>query len=1034
LAAGPRAPFSGSSCRRPEIGRFFADHERDEPPPLNESAAASNDLRLGHFTGTLNIAARSATIFDLTVTLTFYGIAAGLSLSLCLVLRVFAHFQPETLAVRSWSRTVCVLSLGFFGSGIGPALPVWATVVGTNLVLLSAGPIVHAGLCAYCSERRAVADRWGWGMVALTLPAFWYWGLYDPNGHYRSMVFSLAIVAVNGRTALLLARAARQGTGDLPIRLMAILFAVLTSWMVLRFAVLLVSAPVPAELRGANPTRWLTVFGYLALVSLMTVSVMWMETNRLKKLRGERRTDGCAELAEYFRNKQLLLWSSVTVVIASVVSVLGIGFVNFSEQGRAAALRGAGPVHGAMGWMVVSIVSVIAFVLLLALLLSVEAKRRAEHEQAERALRKSEQRLREAQSIGAIGDWEIDPEAGTVTFSQQMCSLLEIQADGKTLSLDEMRHYLLAGDLPVMEELVRRALEEGVGWEHDRQRVLPGGKKVWHHGVGKPVFDSQGKVIRIHGTTQDITARKETELALREREEQLHNLFENALVGIFHSNPQGGLLSANPALARMLGYDAPAELIAATSDMGVQIYAEPGQRAAIMGDLLSRDGWFHYERVPWKRKDGALITVDMNGRRVCNDTGELRYLEGFIADITERTLAEAKVHEITERWKTLEKCGAVLVINYLDEGRLYFSDGLRRLLGYDIGELDNWQTVDQWHGRLDPADVERIGAYLQANYQGCSDEMVFEHRVRCKDGSWKWLLVNGSVVRRDQDGRARIASGTLTDITHIRQMEEELKKRTDTLQDRVAEETGRRIFNEGLLTRSAKLAAMGEMIGAIAHQWRQPLATVGVILQNLQAARRLGKLDESYLEKAAIDANSQIRFMSETIDSFRNFFRPEKAKEHFDVIAKIEDATTFIRAQLRSYGIFIELPVREGAGLTVSGFPNEFTQVILNLLANARDAILEQRRLNPESPACIAVSAARVGESLVVEVSDTGCGLSPEVAQRLFEPYYTTKEEGEGTGIGLYMSRQIIEESMGGRLNFTTEPGATVFRIELPND
>lgn len=401
-------------------------------------------------------------------------------------------------------------------------------------------------------------------------------------------------------------------------------------------------------------------------------------------------------------------------------------------------------------------------------------------------------------------------------------------------------------------------------------------------------------------------------------------------------------------------------------------------------------------------------------------------------ELSERLLAEEKTREIAERWAAFEKGNVVLVLLNLSKGRIYISDGIKKLLGYGDDEFPNWQTLDEWHSHMDPDEVSRISEMFQSCIEGNCDNITFEHRIRCRDGRWKWVLASGSIVSRSEEDGI-ISNGTLTEITHIKLMEKELKNRAESLQELVEKETVLRLEHERVMIQRSKQADMGEMIGAIAHQWRQPLSTVGVIFQNLLAARRMNKLDEAYLEKAATDATALITHMSETIDSFRNFFKPEKGKERFNVIEKIGDATGFIRSQLISHGITISLPEQLDPGCVIDGFPNEFAQVILNLLANARDAILDKRSRNAGGEDSITVTAHRNERLIVIKVTDSGCGIMPDAAARIFEPYFTTKEEGRGTGIGLYMSRQIIEESMGGRLTFTSKPGETVFRIEVPN-
>jgi len=276
-------------------------------------------------------------------TLTLYTVAAGLSFSLSLVMVVFAYFQPDTRLIRSWAVAILVLAGGFFVSGIGPALPRWMTVIGTNMALLSAGPILYSGFAAYYEQREPLADRRGWAMVLLTAPAFWYWGLIEPNGNYRSVVFSLAIALTNLRTAWLLAGAAWRRVGGLPTWLLAILFGVAVAWMTARAGLLLVAEAPPANLRSANPTTWITVFWYIVLVSTMSVCAMWMEVSRYATAQqtasGSR--GGAFGFIAYFHNKLFLLGSGVIVLIVGIAGVLGIAYANFHESEKARLIRTA---------------------------------------------------------------------------------------------------------------------------------------------------------------------------------------------------------------------------------------------------------------------------------------------------------------------------------------------------------------------------------------------------------------------------------------------------------------------------------------------------------------------------------------------------------------------------------------------------------------------------------------------------------------------------------------------------------------------
>jgi len=264
--------------------------------------------------------------------------------------------------------------------------------------------------------------------------------------------------------------------------------------------------------------------------------------------------------------------------------------------------------------------------------------------------------------------------------------------------------------------------------------------------------------------------------------------------------------------------------------------------------------------------------------------------------------------------------------------------------------------------------------------------------------------------------------------------ESELNQLNQGLELKVKEETERRLQQERLLARHARLAAIGEMIGAIAHQWRQPLATLGATVQSIRMAWERRILDTGFLERAEADAQKQLYYMSDTIEDFRNFFSPEKVMERFEAWEKIGEVAQLVAAQFASAGIRLQVvDATSGGKLTVNGYQNEFKQSVLNLVSNAFDAVVARHGRGDArggSAGRVVLSLERAGDNLAIEVRDNGCGIPAEFAERVYEPYFTSKPEGKGTGIGLYMSKLIVEESMGGRLSFTSSPEGTVFRIE----
>ncbi len=247
-----------------------------------------------------------------------------------------------------------------------------------------------------------------------------------------------------------------------------------------------------------------------------------------------------------------------------------------------------------------------------------------------------------------------------------------------------------------------------------------------------------------------------------------------------------------------------------------------------------------------------------------------------------------------------------------------------------------------------------------------------------------------------------------------------------TLDNRVHDEIAKRQAQEQILIHQSRLAAMGEMIGAIAHQWRQPLNALSLVLQNIQLQYRMGQLSDESMQRLQVKADQLILHMSRTIDEFRNFFKPSKIKETFVLAQALHSAANILEGTFKNNNI--ELNIDCSDDLQLTGVPGEFAQVILNLLSNAKDSVLSAG----QAPARILIHANMVAQFIRIDVEDNGSGIDLAILHKIYEPYFTTKEEGKGTGIGLYMSKMIIENNMNGRLEACALPQGARFSILLP--
>ena len=230
---------------------------------------------------------------------------------------------------------------------------------------------------------------------------------------------------------------------------------------------------------------------------------------------------------------------------------------------------------------------------------------------------------------------------------------------------------------------------------------------------------------------------------------------------------------------------------------------------------------------------------------------------------------------------------------------------------------------------------------------------------------------------------------------------------------------------ERLLIQQSRLAAMGEMLGNISHQWRQPLNVLGLTFQELGLAYKHGNFSPELLYGNLAKAMEIIQHMSQTINVFQDYLKPNKEKSLFDVNQIIAKTVSLIEDNFKNQGIAIDI-VATGEP-QINGFPNEYGQVLLNLLMNARDTFQERAVAEARITVCSWVE----GERAVTTITDNAGGIKEEILDKIFDAYFTTKELGKGIGVGLFMSKNIIEKNMGGRLSVRNVNGGAEFKIEV---
>ena len=260
-----------------------------------------------------------------------------------------------------------------------------------------------------------------------------------------------------------------------------------------------------------------------------------------------------------------------------------------------------------------------------------------------------------------------------------------------------------------------------------------------------------------------------------------------------------------------------------------------------------------------------------------------------------------------------------------------------------------------------------------------------------------------------------------------------LNEMNKNLENLVEKKTKELIQKENILNQQSKMAAMGEMIENIAHQWRQPLSLISTAATGAKLRKDFESLSDTDFYEAMDIINNSAQHLSNTIDDFRNFFSNEKEASYFDIHIPIEKVLYLVSSKLKNRNIEI---VKNTQEIIIVGLVNEFIQVLLNIINNAVDALEE----SDSKKKFIFIDAYKEGDNLVLKIKDNAGGIKKEIIDRIFEPYFTTKHKSQGTGIGLYMSNEIIKKHMNGDISVSnkkylyenTNYNGAEFKIVLP--
>jgi PAS domain S-box-containing protein len=580
--------------------------------------------------------------------------------------------------------------------------------------------------------------------------------------------------------------------------------------------------------------------------------------------------------------------------------------------------------------------------------------------------------------------------------------LLAVSLDGQIRAANRSFADLVGATFPqIIGHPLTEFVEEGTGDGGDlAKRAIPRflERRIWT-GIVQVRLKGRSSIFyfdcvvhamlrgnEVHGVTvlaRDITA-------LRKNEARFTELFESLHEGIYIATPDDRLIDANPALARMLGYDSKEELLSRTF---ADLLPDEAQRRALR-EQVDNQPMVQGREITLMRKDGQpLVCLNTTGA-VRDTSGRVVRYHGALMDITERREMERRLYQQQEFARRLIDSFPDLIFVVDATGHYTFvSPRVKDILGYDPEETQNME----FGGRTHIEDRAALLALFAELIGGRQSFASLEVRVRNKQGEWRRLRCHFSPLFNETgkiDGV--VISGR--DVTELKRLEEQL-------------------------IQAEKLAAMGQMLAGVAHELNNPLTAILGVTELLRDSEGAQENTKRQLELT----HRQARRAARIVQNLLEFSRPAAPqKKPVDVNSLIERTLQLQDHSLRRNNIQVDFQPQSDLP-TVVGDANQLMQVFLNLISNAEHAIREVREAGR-----IQIRIGRIGGHISVTVQDDGVGVAQEALPKLFDPFYTTKRPGGGTGLGLSICMSIVREH-GGSIDVETLPaGGSAFTVYLP--
>jgi PAS domain S-box-containing protein len=566
------------------------------------------------------------------------------------------------------------------------------------------------------------------------------------------------------------------------------------------------------------------------------------------------------------------------------------------------------------------------------------------------------------------------------------------------------------------------------------QAKSPEGKKFCGD-CGAPLAALPAQAVEI---PSDIAGARDAVLRAvaeqRQAEQDYRKIFEGSVDGIYVTTPEGKVLNANPALARMMGYDSPQQLIDGVSDISESIYVDAVAREEYLL-RMRRDGMVREYEYQVRQRDGGILWLSDSATAVRDEHGRVVRHEGTVRDITDQRRTEQALAESRRQLQTvIDTVPAVIAIKDAKFRYLFMNKYMGRVFDVDpeeaVGRTTNeimaryGASKDTWGDEQALATGNELGFYEEAYFDSA-------HRLR------HWMV--NKVPVKNAESKVEYIVMVALDITDRKRSEQETQRARDSAENALNNLRA----TQNSLIESEKLAALGRLVAGVAHEINNPVGIGVTVATALQRRCKLfaeevarGELKRSTLNAfihANIDAAGQLvsnlNRAADLIQSFKQVAvdRNVPDRRQFNLADITEQIVTSLRPGLRSRNL--TLTVDCAPGLAMNSYPGPYGQVVTNLFLNS------VAHAFPTSAAGELMITAREAGADHVEIvySDNGVGMTDEVRRHAFDPFFTTRRDKGGTGLGLNIVHNIVINRLGGRIDLSSEVGkGTRFHIVLP--